>query len=532
MSVTGNVYGANIVASFLYGDGSNISNLSISPSKIYNGNSYANIASSDGNLVIAVGASSNAVATFTEAGIYFDGNFNGGFGNGGITVNGNLAVQNGNIYMGKNGSVSPDPSRIQFGFGSSISEANVAFGFGQLAGLLIEANGANSGNVTIESADSAANIQFTNATFGNMWTISGYDGSLNSAQAGINISATGNVVANEVYGNHLYDSSLNNYQIVYAYGANIGQLQTSSSLAFTGGGAVLSVGVPMSVSGNVSATGNVTGGNVLTGGEVSATGNVYGANVVASFLYGDGSNISNLAAGSANKIFNGNSYANIASSDGNLVIAVGASSNVVATYYDTGVDFSGNVSAVGNIIGGNIVTAGSSGNISGADYVLANIFSATGNIYGGNIVASFLYGDGSNISNLAAGSANKIFNGNSYANIASSDGNLVIAVGASSNVVATYYDTGVDFSGNVSAVGNVYGGNIVTAGSNGNISGADYVLANVVNTNTVLTLAIYANATVRDTTITSPTAGMLIFNTSAANFQGYDGSNWGNITLT
>jgi hypothetical protein len=64
-----------------------------------------------------------------------------------------------------------------------------------------------------------------------------------------------------------------------------------------------------------------------------------------------------------------------------------------------------------------------------------------------------------------------------------------------------------------------------------NISASGNVTANTITSNKSLTLAVYADNTARDAAIPTPTAGMLIFNTAAANFQGYNGS-WGNLTLS
>jgi hypothetical protein len=44
--------------------------------------------------------------------------------------------------------------------------------------------------------------------------------------------------------------------------------------------------------------------------------------------------------------------------------------------------------------------------------------------------------------------------------------------------------------------------------------------------NGAITLAIYADNTARDTAITAPTAGMMVFNTTGTKFQGYTGSAW------
>jgi hypothetical protein len=64
-----------------------------------------------------------------------------------------------------------------------------------------------------------------------------------------------------------------------------------------------------------------------------------------------------------------------------------------------------------------------------------------------------------------------------------------------------------------------------------NLSASGNITGNTIISNKSLTLAIYADDAARDAAITAPTNGMLIFNTAAANFQGYNGS-WGNLTLS
>ena len=46
------------------------------------------------------------------------------------------------------------------------------------------------------------------------------------------------------------------------------------------------------------------------------------------------------------------------------------------------------------------------------------------------------------------------------------------------------------------------------------------------NVTGALKLAVYADATARDAAVTSPTAGMVVFNTTGTKFQGYTGSAW------
>ena len=102
---------------------------------------------------------------------------------------------------------------------------------------------------------------------------------------------------------------------------------------------------------NVSITGNVTGGNVLTGGLVSATSTITSA-------------------------------ANI--TGGNLITAgqVTATGDITGGNVLTG----GVVSATGNVTGGGVITTGPSGNISGANVISATTFTATANVTGGNIL--------------------------------------------------------------------------------------------------------------------------------------------------
>jgi hypothetical protein len=44
-----------------------------------------------------------------------------------------------------------------------------------------------------------------------------------------------------------------------------------------------------------------------------------------------------------------------------------------------------------------------------------------------------------------------------------------------------------------------------------------------------ITPGVFADATARDAAITTPTAGMMVFVTDIAKFQGYDGSAWVNL---
>jgi hypothetical protein len=66
----------------------------------------------------------------------------------------------------------------------------------------------------------------------------------------------------------------------------------------------------------------------------------------------------------------------------------------------------------------------------------------------------------------------------------------------------------------------------VTAGSNVTITTDHIVLTGDVSVGRFLQLPVYANNAARDAAITSPAAGMLIFNTTGTKFQGYTGAAW------
>ena len=282
-----------------------------------------------------------------------------------------------------------------------------------------------------------------------------------------------------------------------------GNLQVSSSAQFT------TPDLGSATGAQVSLTGNLTANNLFFTTQISSTGNIF-AGYVSVTGNVDANNV------------NGNIFATTVSASGNVtggnVIAttdVTAGGNVIAT---TNVSAGANVyattdiSAGGNITGGNLATTGSGGNIVGTGWVLAGHISATsevlagtdvsagGNVYGnvgsfanvtatGNIGAgSYLFGDGYFISNINAGNVNstKIVSGGSYANVTAPNGNVVIAIGSTSDIVATFYDQGVNFNIDVSAGGNVLAGagisafGDVTAGGNvvgGNVTATTNVSA-------------------------------------------------------
>jgi hypothetical protein len=232
---------------------------------------------------------------------------------------------------------------------------------------------------------------------------------------------------------------------------------------------------------SLSVTGNISGGNLTTGGILSVTGNA---------------NVGNI--GGTNAVFT-----NIA---GTLTTA--AQTNI------TSVGTLGSLSVTGNISGGNLDTG---------------ILTTTGNVTAsGNVSGNYLLGNGTFITGL---SASKIFNGTSEANIGASGGNANITIGGVSNV-AVFTTTGANITGTINATGNADVGNL---GTSGNVT-AGYFLGNgsqltgidataIQNGTSNVKTALNGNVTVG----VGGTDNIAVFSTGGANVTGYITAT-GNIT--
>lgn len=184
----------------------------------------------------------------------------------------------------------------------------------------------------------------------------------------------------------------------------------------------------------VSVTGNINGGNVVTGGLISATGQITGSQ-----FNGSGAGLSAIPG------------ANVTGTVPAATIA--ATVTTAAQPNITSVGTLSSVTVTANVTGGNLVTAGqvsAAGNVTGA-YILGNISQATGY------------------------NSSKIYNGDSSVNIATANGSITLNV--ANSTISTVSSTGVAVTGVVSASGNVTGGNVVTAGlvsATGTITGSQF----------------------------------------------------------
>ena len=433
LSVAGNVTGGNLLTSglisatgnvngnYILGNGALLTGVITSVANINSGTSNVTVVSSGGNVSVGVGGTSN-VAVFATTGEYITGV---------VSASGNITGSN----LLTDGLISATSSII--------SAANITGGNILTGGLIsatssiISAANITGGNILTGGLISATSsiISAANITGGNVLT------------GGI-ISATGNITGNYLLGN--------GSQLTGIDATSIQNGTSNAKVVSSGGNVSVSVGGTSNVAvfattgeyitGVISANGNVTGGNVLTGGLISATGNVTGGNVNAGNITIAADLISSLGAtltidpatigNEGLVIINGNlqvngttttinsnvvstndltvNYANnavnsAAANGGGIEVGPIGSPYITWLYNSTANVWvsSGGISAVGNVTGGNIATGGlisATGAITGAAITGSSLTVLTGTITGGNIVN----GNGNGIGNI--GSSSVYFN--------------------------------------------------------------------------------------------------------------------------
>ena len=298
------------------------------------------------------------------------------------------------------------------------------------------------------------------------------------------ITATGNVNGNYILGNGALLTG------VITSVANINSGTSNVTVVSSGGNVSVGVGGTSNVAvfattgeyitGVVSASGNITGGNVLTSGIISATGNITG-----NYLLGNGSQLTGIDATS---IQNGTSNVKVVSSGGNVSVGVGGTSNVVV-WATTGEYVTGLISASGNITGGNLLgtditgtlTTAAQGNITSVGTLTS--LAVTGNItssaniiaMSGTVVTDNIKNQGGTGIYLAPGPAG-------YINFFTTTGDRVSitdtgALTALGNITGGNLLSNAVVSGStLSATGNVTGGNLLTGGlisATGNVTGGN-----------------------------------------------------------
>ena len=424
-NLTGNINSANAslgnlaVANFFSGDGYLLSNLTIAAgSSIVNGNSNVVVGPNANVTISSAGNANIIVVTGTGANVA-----------GYITATGNITVANANLgnlatanfFSGSGANLTSLNGANVTGTVANATYADTAgsVGGGNVSGQVGNANVAYFENTT-EATTGVIYVRFGNATTGNVaalansvytaniangaLTATTFVGTLSGAAttagtvttaAQPNITSVGTLSSLNVTGNiDSGNANLGNLVTANYFTGNgyllTGLAPTNSisngtsnvTIATSGGNVTTSVGgtpnvlVITTTGANIAGTldtgtGNVSGGNLTTGGVVSATGNVSGGNLTT----------------------------------GGVVAATG---NVSGGNITTG----GVVAATGNVSGGNLTTGGAvaaTGNVSGGNISTGGVIAATGNITSNaNVITDFIIGRTTAVTITAAGTNTNI----------------------------------------------------------------------------------------------------------------------------
>jgi len=287
---------------------------------------------------------------------------------------------------------------------------------------------ANVFSVTTTSTDANIRSNISNGNLvmqanvsGNIYNVARIVGSTgvfavsNAMTAGTTVSAVGNVSGGNVI--------------------TAGQVTATANIT---GGNIISVAAVSGVS--LVSSGNVDSGNLRTAGQVSATGNITSAaNVAGTYFIGNGSALTGLSLGvSVTKFVNGTSEGNVGASGGNINFNVGGVSNVVVI--DTSTLYANVLSAQsitksGSNAVGNIGSSSSFFNTVFGNIYNGTVISVAGNVTGANINTGGLVSAGTTVSatgNITGG--NLITAGLvSTASITKTGSNAVGNIGSSSN---------------------------------------------------------------------------------------------------
>jgi hypothetical protein len=450
ISAAGNILTGN----YFIGNGALLTGISTNPAAITNGTSNVSVVSSGGNVSVGIGGTGN-VAVFATTGEYVTGI---------LSASGNIIsasnVTGGNLLTA--GAISATGTLSVTGATTlgTASTGNLSAGNVTTGGIVSAA-----GNIT------GNNLSIT--TFANVTT-------LNSAQ-GANI--TGTLIATSA--NAQFFNQTNSSGYFSAAGNILGNLNLSIAGNVTGGN--LLTGGLISATSTITSAANITGGNILTAGLISAIGSITSAGNLS--LTG---NIVDAGELWINTSSNGNINLN-PNGTGQTNIPAGILS-VTGNIEGGNLRTAGLVSATANITGGNLLTAGlisatstitSAANVTGGNLLTGGVISATGNIISANnIIASKVVTANDNIVINSTGAeggqlvlawANVnglVSQGNSTWNLDTDSGNsfrlfyqngaaatgVLLSASPSTNVVAFPSSAGV------SVTGNITGGNLLTAG--------------------------------------------------------------------
>jgi hypothetical protein len=557
VNVTGNLSAGNLFAAqignsstYLYGDGSNITNISATTAKkLANGTSNVDIASSGGNVTIGVGGT-GGIATFTTTGANITGyaNITGNITAGNVNA-GNLLTAN---YVAGTLTTAAQPNITSVGTLTGLTVNGDITSTGNLivAGTTTYVNSTVTAikDPIIELGDGANNATLTSDDGMDRGSLLHYytGGATRDAFMGWK-NSTGEFTFASNVTNSLNVVTVNTLGKIKAGDANLGNLVTSNY--FTGNGSLLTSITGANVTGQVGnaliagtvytnaqpnitsvgtlstlVVGNATANSTFGNGTITLTsaGNITGGNLVsATYLTGTLTtaaqpNITSVGTLTNTTLGSANSF-----TGGNLVSATYLGGTLTTAAQP-------NVTSVGTLTGltsGGTINFTTSGNVS---------LGAVGNVkVTGGSSGQYLQTDGTGNLSWASISTGTLTNGTSNIQVLSS-GNITLSSAGTANV-AIITSTGVNVAGYVNATGNITGGNI----AGGNLVSANYISgngslltsitgANVTGQvgNALIAGTVYTNAQPNITSVGTLTSLSVTGNISAGNVAG------GNLTTS
>jgi hypothetical protein len=389
LTLPGNTFQIN------YANGDQVTLGSGASNYIVNGNSYANIASANGPVIVSANGNSWTFST-----------------------NSTLTAPGGSRWTNQANADAYFTSSIDgyvhlqslFADGNIGSEMFLQHGLATITAHSLGANADyvwtfdNGGNLTLPG--NTFQINYANGTPASLGSTYGNANVVaNLAALGSNpISTTGTVTAGNITGGNVLTGGLISATSTITSAANItgGNVLTGGVISATAninGGNVLTGGL-ISATSTITSAANITGGNLLTGGLISATGNITG-----NYILGNGSQLTSINAVTVDITdTNGLTTVYYPTFVENRTTAQIARADVDLTYRtDDNLLTVGNVSVTGNVSGGNLnvtgnivdtgalsIITGSNGNIAlvpngtGIVTVSSNL-SVTGNISANNL---------------------------------------------------------------------------------------------------------------------------------------------------
>jgi hypothetical protein len=440
---------------------------------------------------VTVGFTPITFTQFSGAGSYLAGNglsLNGTVFN--VNVDGNIVINGSNQVSIANGATLLNPN-ITAATATSVSATgnitgNYILGNGALlTGVITSVANINNGNSNVTISGPGSDVTVGVGGTSNVMVVSPTDVTITG-----NLTVTGNATLS---GNILGDRIQNgNTQI---------DIQTTDGNANVTVGGISNVAVfattGVFVTGVNSVSGNITGGNILTGGTVSAVGNITG-----NYFIGNGSQLTGITADNVNADdLTGNTLS------GNVLFS---SLTTVGNLVD--------LSVVGTTTTGNLATAGfvsAAGNITAPTFFGNLVGNITGNIDAGGANTEIQFND----ADILAGSPAFTFNKTS---------NLVTVVG---NVDAGNITSQGIVTANLGVYGDIYTTSIDSADSTAIIVTPDMILLSSLDVNQDITvgnivLPSYGNITVGNVRIAN--VATPIFNQDAVTKQ-YVDSAIGNV---